>query len=186
MGRNFGASREVCVPAPDGAAAGSMGIRIPLCVCAAMLSSAERDPTRRLPSGMGILFQEGDPMPRNDPRGPPCWDLSHQRNLSASLAVGVRIDPVCGRAYYCDLSKSQRSDLKEIVYLCVYLIRERQGFSAHSAACLCFTLRRRTQHVDTVRNRRAASLPLASLVAHWASTSLILPPAALSSALPGR
>ena len=32
---------------------------------------------------------------------------------------------------------------------------------------------------STVRNRRAASLPLASLVAHWASGSLTLPQAAL-------
>ena len=35
---------------------------------------------------------------------------------------------------------------------------------------------------STVRNRRAASLPLASLVAHWASGSLTLPQAALAFA----
>ena len=36
---------------------------------------------------------------------------------------------------------------------------------------------------SAVRNRRAAALPFASLVTHWASASLDLPPAALGSAL---
>ena len=48
----------------------------------------------------------------------------------------------------------------------------RAGFSASLSGCFCSAMRSLSAD-DSVHNRRAAALPFASLVVHWASTSLL-------------
>ena len=60
----------------------------------------------------------------------------------------------------------------------------RAGFSASLSGCFCSAMRSLSAD-DSVHNRRAAALPFASLVVHWASTSLLPALRALGFALPG-